>query len=1064
MRLIAGMVIAIAVSILPARASALNGTWYTGSSSTTAGTPSISNPNSNDFTFGSGTLNGGSSALNSILWSYFGDESLAVDGDFVKVSFKVKWNNATVAGGGGFRFGLFDNHGSTVNQNLVNTAGDVAFSDSSGYFAFWDPRSGQSSTSSIKIRPVSSNNPNNPLSTGNATTTVNGDSANAMAQGVDYLVELQVKRLSASQYYVSTSFNGVSFGKSVFTITATKFNTFYLFNTAGYDIHSMTLSDLEITTNASPPPSSQIWYTGSSSATAGTPSISDPNSTSFTFGSGTLNGGSSALNAILWRYFDDETLAADDDFVKVSFDVRWNNATVASGSAFRLGLFDNHGSTVTQNLVDTTGDTAFIDSSGYFAMWDLRNGYSTGSKLKIRPSSSNNPINPLSTANATSSMSGPSADALAQGVDYPVEFLVKRLASNQYYVKTSFNGVSFGKSVFTIAATKFNTFYLFNTGGYDIHSMTFTNLEITTQDTPAGGPASPPIAGNWQLVFSDDFDGPGLDRTKWRAGSHYAGTPGIGNMQPENISVSGGTLKLKAEQRSNKLGGTTRSYATGEVTTFKEFRRKYGYFEARIKYPAIEGLWPAFWLMPDREEYGYNPNYWRSFIKFDMTSQSISQVNSAILRLKVSNFSPLQGSEGINMVVMKLVDDSLWDELSITWNNMPDPDPLWIANRFYKAGQIAIGDTIDIDVTDYVAQELSGDDIVTLVLADTYMQNKSIKFHSNDATTVGDRPKLIINGTTYNPSEDAYVRNGTSSSPHHTNNFGTAPILGSGDGYDATASTSNGGMEIDIMETLGIWGAGEIQHAAHWGGYGSNHPRREWQDITYPSSSDGFHTYGLYWEPDHMEFYIDGIKTVDWQNTRILDIHTYMLLTLQIGGWEGSAGPQVNNQEMEVDWVYVWSGTKTPDAPDQPLYVEAEDKDNTTGFSPFGIGTDANASGGEFIRVDSGNNSPNSMPNPGYADYSFDLDEELGVSVWLRARAGTTGSLAANDSFWLDMTTDQNSDLVRWNGVIDSTSWEWYRISTHILPAGTHNFRVGYREDGTLLDRLFFTVNGTEPN
>ncbi|MDQ2732117.1 MAG: glycoside hydrolase family 16 protein, partial [Armatimonadota bacterium] len=28
--------------------------------------------------------------------------------------------------------------------------------------------------------------------------------------------------------------------------------------------------------------------------------------------------------------------------------------------------------------------------------------------------------------------------------------------------------------------------------------------------------------------------------------------------------------------------------------------QRYGYFEARMKLPAVPGLWPAFWMMPDR--------------------------------------------------------------------------------------------------------------------------------------------------------------------------------------------------------------------------------------------------------------------------------------------------------------------------------------------------------------------------------------------------------------------------------------------------------------------------------
>lgn len=110
----------------------------------------------------------------------------------------------------------------------------------------------------------------------------------------------------------------------------------------------------------------------------------------------------------------------------------------------------------------------------------------------------------------------------------------------------------------------------------------------------------PLLPGTWTLQFQDEFNGDTLDGTKWRLGGHYGGIAGAGANAPENISVDGGLLKIKAEQRSAAFCGTNYNYAAGEVSTFFNYRQQYGYMEARIKYPAVTGLWPAFWLMPDR--------------------------------------------------------------------------------------------------------------------------------------------------------------------------------------------------------------------------------------------------------------------------------------------------------------------------------------------------------------------------------------------------------------------------------------------------------------------------------
>jgi beta-glucanase (GH16 family) len=43
-------------------------------------------------------------------------------------------------------------------------------------------------------------------------------------------------------------------------------------------------------------------------------------------------------------------------------------------------------------------------------------------------------------------------------------------------------------------------------------------------------------------------------------------------------------------------------FACGYLDTYGKWVQRYGYFEARLKLPDVPGLWPTFWLMPDRGE------------------------------------------------------------------------------------------------------------------------------------------------------------------------------------------------------------------------------------------------------------------------------------------------------------------------------------------------------------------------------------------------------------------------------------------------------------------------------
>ena len=111
----------------------------------------------------------------------------------------------------------------------------------------------------------------------------------------------------------------------------------------------------------------------------------------------------------------------------------------------------------------------------------------------------------------------------------------------------------------------------------------------------------------WELVWSDEFEGDSLDETKWsyRLGSAYNDEQQY--YKKENVSVSDGTLKITAKKES--VEGYP--YTSGRISTGGNgqdlFATKYGRIEARIKLPDGTGMWPAFWMMPKDSVYGNWP-------------------------------------------------------------------------------------------------------------------------------------------------------------------------------------------------------------------------------------------------------------------------------------------------------------------------------------------------------------------------------------------------------------------------------------------------------------------------
>lgn len=120
------------------------------------------------------------------------------------------------------------------------------------------------------------------------------------------------------------------------------------------------------------------------------------------------------------------------------------------------------------------------------------------------------------------------------------------------------------------------------------------------------------VDSEWSLVWSDEFNGDALDTSKWsyQIGNGYNGW---GNYEQQyytedNVSVSDGTLKITAKEEN--INGY--NYTSGRIRTVTDdgetlFGATYGKFEARIKMPEGQGLWPAFWMMPVDSEYGSWP-------------------------------------------------------------------------------------------------------------------------------------------------------------------------------------------------------------------------------------------------------------------------------------------------------------------------------------------------------------------------------------------------------------------------------------------------------------------------
>jgi beta-glucanase (GH16 family) len=112
---------------------------------------------------------------------------------------------------------------------------------------------------------------------------------------------------------------------------------------------------------------------------------------------------------------------------------------------------------------------------------------------------------------------------------------------------------------------------------------------------------------SWTLTWSDEFNGPDGSLPEARKWSLEAGGNGWGNQEleyytrrPENVHIENGHLVIIA-RREDYTGkdGIRRHFTSARIRSQGKFSQAYGRFEARIRLPYGQGLWPAFWMLGD---------------------------------------------------------------------------------------------------------------------------------------------------------------------------------------------------------------------------------------------------------------------------------------------------------------------------------------------------------------------------------------------------------------------------------------------------------------------------------
>jgi len=214
-----------------------------------------------------------------------------------------------------------------------------------------------------------------------------------------------------------------------------------------------------------------------------------------------------------------------------------------------------------------------------------------------------------------------------------------------------------------------------------------------------------------EITMQDEFDTDGAPNSTIWGYDLGTGQNGWGNQElqyytdrPENVTINNGIMIITAQQE-NFQGS---SYTSARLLTKNKFSQTYGRFEARIRVPYGQGIWPAFWMLGVPEDQN---EIWPSLGEIDIMEIRGQEPTKLIGSLHGPGYS---GGEAISKeyvlqndrldtgfhiygiewgpdYVNHYVDDVLYSQ--ITPDDLPEGSAWVFDNDFYILINLAVGGT-----------------------------------------------------------------------------------------------------------------------------------------------------------------------------------------------------------------------------------------------------------------------------------------------------------------------------------------------------------------------------------